>query len=136
MGRFALIALLSGCHVKQADCRTECGMHVFGVAPEECDRLNPVEEVAVAKFSYLYPQLCDRMSSASLRVYHVDGGWVHQGQRVAGLTWCDLELVEVAGTDWRSNAYMHEMAHVAQCPFQDYAHATWADAGIWAAIQP
>lgn len=137
MGRLALIALLlSSCHVAKPDCHTKCGMAVFGVSAQECARLNAFEGDAIVRLEYLYPRLCERFGTVGLRVWDVKGGsWTApNGQKVAGLTYCDLATVEVAGTDWHLNAYMHEMAHVAQCPFQDYAHETWGDAGIFAAL--
>lgn len=136
MGRYALILLLFGCEVTPApNCHTHCGMAVYGVGPRECLRLQPFEDEGVEEFAYLYPALCERLGTVGMRVWKVDGGsWNSPHGQVSGLTYCDLATVEVANTNWWGNAYWHEMAHVAQCPFQDYGHETWPDAGIWASL--
>ena len=137
MARYAVIFAMLACDIaRPPDCRTHCGMSVYYVDSLECLKLNTFEAEAIAEFNKLYPELCPRLSHVALRVWQVDGGkWTAPtGQTVAGLTYCDLGNVEVAGTNWANNAYFHELAHVAQCPMQDYQHQTWTDAGIWSSI--
>ncbi len=130
--KWAFLGLLTGgCVVPQADCFTACGMAVRG--DNDCERLNQFEAEGVEAFSYLYEPLCDRLGTVSMQVINApDGKWVDDyGRTVAGLTYCDLALVQVADTKYETNAYFHELAHLAQCPFQDVAHETWDGLGIW-----
>lgn len=110
-------------------------MAVFGVGPNECRRLQPFEDEGVAELRRLYPELCERLGTIAMRVWTVEGGsWKTPQGKVAGLTYCDLGIVEVVNTNWWRNAYWHEMAHIAQCPMQDGAHEGWAELGIWASL--
>jgi len=130
--KWAFIGLLAGgCVVPQTDCFTECGVAVRGTT--DCDRLSWFEAEGIEAFSYLYEPLCDRLDTVSLQVINApDGKWTdNYGRTVSGLTWCDLSLVQIADTKYETNAYFHELAHVAQCPIQDVAHETWEDLGIW-----
>ena len=131
MRKVALAMLLSGCVVPPNDCVTACGMGVRGFS--DCSELNAYEAVGVEAFSYLYDALCQRLDSVVLQVKNTpDGSWVDEfGRKVDGLTWCDLAFVEVGNSNWQTNAYFHELAHVAQCPFQDSKHETWEGLGIW-----
>lgn len=99
----------------------------------DCERLSWFEAEGVEAFSYLYEPLCDRFDTVSMQIVNApDGKWTDDyGRTVAGLTWCDLSLVQIADTKYETNAYFHELAHVAQCPFQDVAHETWEGLGIW-----
>ena len=110
-------------------------MAVFG--DSECYRLNDFEVAGLETFSYLYEPLCDRLGTVSLFVRNTpDGKWIDEyGRTVAGVTWCDLSTVEVADTHYQTNAYFHELAHVAQCPAQDGSHAGWQELGIWAHLE-
>lgn len=130
--RWAFLGLLTGgCVVPQADCYTECGMAVRGAT--DCERLSWFEAEGIEAFSYLYEPLCDRLDAVSMQVVNApDGKWTDDyGRTVAGLTFCDLSLVQIADNKYETNAYFHELAHVAQCPFQDVAHETWKGLGIW-----
>lgn len=122
---------MGGCFVPQPDCFTECGMAVRGTS--DCERLSWFEAEGVEAFSYLYKPLCDRLDTVSLHVINApDGKWVDDyGRTVSGLTWCDLALIQIADNHYETNAYFHELAHVAQCPIQDVAHETWEGLGIW-----
>lgn len=130
--RWAFLGLLTGgCVVPQADCYTECGMAVRGAT--DCERLSWFEAEGIEAFFYLYEPLCDRLDAVSMQVVNApDGKWTDDyGRTVAGLTFCDLSLVQIADNKYETNAYFHELAHVAQCPFQDVAHETWKGLGIW-----
>ena len=130
--RWAFLGLLTGgCVVPQTDCYTECGVAVRGT--EDCGRLSWFEAEGVEAFFYLYEPLCARLDTVSMQVVNApDGKWIDEyGRTVAGLTWCDLSLVQIADTHYETNAYFHELAHVAQCPMQDVAHETWEGLGIW-----
>lgn len=130
--KWAFLGLLAGgCVVPQADCYTECGMSVRGAT--DCERLSWFEAEGIEVFSYLYEPLCDRLDTVSMQVLNAPGGkWVDDyGRTVSGITFCDLALVQVADRHYETNAYFHELAHVAQCPFQDVAHETWKSLGIW-----
>lgn len=99
----------------------------------DCERLSWFEAEGIEAFSYLYEPLCDRLDAVSMQVVNApDGKWTDDyGRTVAGLTFCDLSLVQIADNKYETNAYFHELAHVAQCPFQDVAHETWKGLGIW-----
>ena len=134
--KWAFLGLLAGgCVVPQADCYTECGMSVRGAT--DCERLSWFEAEGVEAFSYLYEPLCARLDTVSMQVVNApDGKWTDDyGRTVSGLTWCDLSLVQIADTHYETNAYFHELAHVAQCPFQDVAHETWKGLGIWEKLE-
>lgn len=109
-------------------------MQVHG---SNCEGLAEAESEAVEAFSGLYAGLCGRLSFVTLYVWETeDGTWVDSyGRKVAGLMWCDLATMELGSNEWRSNAYFHEMAHLAQCPQQDGTHSTWAALGIWETLE-
>lgn len=133
----SVFALFSCDVVKRPACRTECGMAVFHVQQNECEELSKYEKAAVKELTFVEPGLCQRLRYFSALVWTTDGGsWVDSyGRNVAGLTYCDLLTIELGTADWDKSAYFHEVAHVAQCPYQDATHSTWADAGITAALQ-
>jgi len=108
-------------------------MQVHG---SDCEGLGETESEAVEAFSGLYAGLCERLSFVTLYVWETeDGTWVDSyGRKVAGLMWCDLATMELGSNEWRSNAYFHEMAHLAQCPMQDGSHSTWEALGLWVKI--
>lgn len=110
-------------------------MRVFGT--QDCAGLNQAEAEAVSALSYLYSGLCQRLGGLTLWVWRTsDGTFVDAwGRRVAGLAWCDLASIELGSDDWVHGAYAHEVAHIAQCPFQDGSHATWAELGVWEALE-
>lgn len=72
-----------------------------------------------------------------MRVWRTsDGTWTDAwDRRVAGLTWCDYATMELGDSKWAENAYWHEVAHIAQCPYQDGTHETWAELGVWQALE-
>lgn len=135
----AIMAVFMFCcdPVKHPACRTECGMGVFNVAPDACAELSKYEKAAVRELTFIEPGLCERLGYFNALIWATDGGsWVDSyGRNVAGLTYCDLLTIELGTSDWDKSAYFHEVAHVAQCPYQDTGHSTWADAGINAALQ-
>lgn len=58
-----------------------------------------------------------------------DAGW----KRVAGLAYCDYQMIYVGTEDWGRSALVHEYAHaIERCA--DPKHETWAARGIYAAI--
>lgn len=95
--------------------------------------MNLLETRGVSELSYVYPELCKRLEFTSIYVWKTeDGTWESEalgGKRVAGLTWCDLEVIELSKNT--APVYFHELAHLAQCPFQDDNHETWDELGIW-----
>lgn len=109
-------------------------MQVHG---SDCEGLAEAESEAVEAFSGLYAGLCERLSFVTLYIWQTeDGSWVDSyGRKVAGLMWCDLATMELGSSQWHSNAYFHEMAHLAQCPEQDGSHSTWAALGIWETLE-
>lgn len=109
-------------------------MRVYG---DSCENIYTAEESGVSALSYLYANLCERIGGMALQVWRTsDGTWTDAwGRKVAGLTWCDFATVEVGDANWATNAYWHELAHVAQCPYQDIAHETWETLGIWATLE-
>lgn len=122
--------------VKRPACRTECGMGVFNVSPDVCAELSKYEREAVKELTFVEPSLCERLGYFNALIWATDGGvWTDsRGRNVAGLTYCDLLTIELGTTDWDKSAYYHEVAHIAQCPYQDYGHAGWVDAGITDAL--
>lgn len=128
----ALALGLAGCTPwPPADCQTPCGMQAWGAS--DCDGLAEAESMAVGGLGHLYDGLCTRLGLVSLSVRDAPGGaWLDAwGRKVAGLTWCDFALMEVAGSDFTTNAYFHEVAHIAQCPAQDVGHQSWARLRVW-----
>jgi hypothetical protein len=77
-----------------------------------CERLSQFEAEGIEAFSYLYEPLCDRLDTVSMQVVNSpDGKWVDDyGRTVAGLTYCDLSLVQIADTHYETNAYFPEVA--------------------------
>jgi hypothetical protein len=136
LGLLSVFAFISCDVVKRPACRTECGMGVFHVQQDDCDELSKYEREAVKELTFVEPKLCERLSHFQALIWQTDGGsWVDgYGVRVAGLTYCDLLTIELGTKDWDKSAYFHEVAHVAQCPFQDYGHTGWVDAGITDAL--
>jgi hypothetical protein len=131
-----LLGALSSClPFRVPSCRTGCGMGAY-VDEKACQELSEAEAEGVEAFAYLDEGLCDRLSEWTLYTVTHETSWVDSwGRTVAGLTYCDLQAVEVAGTNWTRNAYWHELAHLAQCPTEDGAHRTWEGLEIWSHLE-
>ena len=132
-----LSLFLTACRLSpEATCQTPCGMDVYGVDGVAFDALARFEARGLEGLAFLDGDRCRPLSYMHLVVWKTDAGkWRDDyGRTVAGLTWCDLQRMELGSPNWETTPYFHELAHVAECPEQDYAHAGWEAKGIWAAL--
>lgn len=104
-----------------------CGMSVLdnGSAPDAYD-VAAIERSAVA----LRLVTCGKLDGWTLAV-HQEPAWADYaaGIRVAGVTHCRSAILETGtpsnGEPYSRSALAHELAHVAECPWENVEHDGW-----------
>lgn len=104
-----------------------CGMEVLdnGSAPDAYD------VAAIERSSVAYRLVtCGKLNGWTL-VVHPEPAWVDHawGVRVAGVTHCRSAIIETGtpsdGEPYSRSALAHELAHVAECPWENLEHEGW-----------
>lgn len=95
--------------------------------------LVPLLPALAQRLSTVQVYISERSDGGSFEVATIreDGGYGLV--RVASISNCGQ--ITLAAPNFTNDAVPHELAHIGQCPFIDYGHVTWADAGLWDAVQ-
>ena len=133
--------LLAGCDLRTENyCQTPCGTWIRDQDRVSCDELAPLEAAAVRELSPLFPgvNLCGRLSTYSLTTVDTPDGTFQAwfGVRVYGWQSCltqEIHIAQMPGA-WDRTSFVHELAHVAECPGANHGHEGWAEKDVTGAI--
>lgn len=125
----AASCMLAACGGSDVAYRTPCGMDVVATGYEP----DPYDAAALERAAVAYRLVaCPRIAGWRL-ISRSDSAWhsPRHGIRIAGVTHCRTQTVEIGfaatADDFRAGAFIHELVHVGECPWENYDHVGWED---------